>query len=415
MTAIAFWGLTCEPETGYSQLVEQSFRLTNIAIDPKTTAKNGTRVSVSVQSGNNQFTIANLLVGSVEQCVVDLTFSEGEEISFTVVGSATVHLTGNYIMDDIPNEDDDDEDDEDGDEDEEEDEDEDEEIDSDDEDDASGMDVFFNEEGEAVDADGNPIDISELIGDDEDDEEDDEDIDGEDDDDEEAEAEALAEIQKALDKKRKSIESKKSLKKPKIEELPDSDTDAPSENKVATNEKTEVSSAASGDQKKLSKKEKKKLQKQQKEEEKPKAPEKPIEKSTEKTNEKQTDKKQKEKKEDASSQKKVTKHPNGMIIEEVVEGSGPIAKVGSRVGVRYVGKLTNGKVFDSSTTGKPFEFKLGKGEVIKGWDIGVNGMKVGGARKLTIPPALAYGAQGAPPDIPKNATLVFEVKLLTIK
>ncbi|KAJ3187593.1 peptidylprolyl isomerase fpr4 [Entophlyctis luteolus] len=274
------------------------------------------------------------------------------------------------------------------------------------------MDVFFNEDGEAVDADGNLIDISELIGDD--DEDDDDDIAGEDDDDddEEAEAEALAEIQKALDKKRRVADSKKPVKKPKIEELID-DEEGTNEKAPTANEKKDTPAAVSNGDMKWSKKEKKMLQKQLREEQ-PKPSEK-QEKSSEQLNEKQNDKKQKEKKDDSSSQKKVTKHPNGMIIEEVVEGSGPIAKVGSRVGVRYVGKLTNGKVFDSSTSGKPFEFKLGKGEVIKGWDIGVNGMKVGGARKITIPPALAYGAQGAPPDIPKNATLVFEVKLLTIK
>ena len=83
--------------------------------------------------------------------------------------------------------------------------------------------------------------------------------------------------------------------------------------------------------------------------------------------------------------------------------------------VRYIGKLTNGKVFDSNTKGSPFVFRVGGGEVIKGWDVGVSGMNVGGTLKLTIPPALAYGAKGAPPDIPKNAVLEFEVKLLEVK
>jgi len=72
-------------------------------------------------------------------------------------------------------------------------------------------------------------------------------------------------------------------------------------------------------------------------------------------------------------------------------------------------------VFDSNTKGSPFVFKLGAGEVIKGWDLGVNGMNVGGTRKLTIPAPLAYGAKGAAPDIPGNATLTFEVKLLEVK
>ncbi|OAD03603.1 hypothetical protein MUCCIDRAFT_134200, partial [Mucor lusitanicus CBS 277.49] len=90
-------------------------------------------------------------------------------------------------------------------------------------------------------------------------------------------------------------------------------------------------------------------------------------------------------------------------------------KAGQRIGMRYIGKLTTGKVFDKNVSGKPFNFLLGRGEVIKGWDIGVAGMKVGGERKLTIPPALAYGKRGAPPDIPKNATLVFDIKLVTMK
>jgi FK506-binding nuclear protein len=107
--------------------------------------------------------------------------------------------------------------------------------------------------------------------------------------------------------------------------------------------------------------------------------------------------------------------PSGLILEDHVVGKGPQAKSGQKVSVRYIGKLLNGKVFDSNTKGAPFSFKLGKGEVIKGWDVGVQGMHVGGTRKITCPPAMAYGSRGAPPDIPKNATLTFEVKLLQIK
>ena len=77
----------------------------------------------------------------------------------------------------------------------------------------------------------------------------------------------------------------------------------------------------------------------------------------------------------------------------------------------YEGKLkSNGKMFDSQMKGKPFKFRLGSGEVIKGWDVGIAGMKVGGKRRLAIPPPMAYGAKGAPPDIPANSTLIFEVE-----
>lgn len=101
-------------------------------------------------------------------------------------------------------------------------------------------------------------------------------------------------------------------------------------------------------------------------------------------------------------------------IDEMVKGKGPEAVRGKTVEVHYTGWLTDGTQFDSSVGGKPFAFKLGAGEVIEGWDRGVAGMKVGGKRKLTLPPDLGYGAAGAPPDIPANATLVFEVELLAV-
>ncbi|ORX48376.1 hypothetical protein BCR36DRAFT_329362 [Piromyces finnis] len=106
---------------------------------------------------------------------------------------------------------------------------------------------------------------------------------------------------------------------------------------------------------------------------------------------------------------------NGLVIEDITVGTGARAKAGKRVGVRYIGKLAkNGKVFDKNTKGAVFKFNLGKGEVIKGWDLGVNGMNVGGVRRLTIPANLAYGSRGAPPDIPPNSTLIFEVKMMTV-
>jgi hypothetical protein len=107
--------------------------------------------------------------------------------------------------------------------------------------------------------------------------------------------------------------------------------------------------------------------------------------------------------------------PRPLDIKDLAVGKGAAAQAGDKVSVHYVGTLMDGTEFDSSRTrDKPFDFVLGKGKVIKGWDQGVAGMKVGGKRKLTIPPELAYGARGAPPKIPPNSTLQFEVELLGI-
>ena len=106
---------------------------------------------------------------------------------------------------------------------------------------------------------------------------------------------------------------------------------------------------------------------------------------------------------------------SGLIFEDLVTGEGDTAAAGIEVTVHYTGWLTDGKKFDSSKDrNDPFMFPLGAGHVIRGWDEGVQGMKVGGKRKLTIPPALGYGARGAGGVIPPDATLVFEVELLAI-
>jgi len=102
-------------------------------------------------------------------------------------------------------------------------------------------------------------------------------------------------------------------------------------------------------------------------------------------------------------------------IQDLEVGQGAEAVAGKTVSVHYTGTLTDGSKFDSSLDrGRPFSFKLGAGQVIRGWDQGVAGMKVGGKRRLTIPPDLGYGAHGYPPVIPPNSTLIFEVELLGV-
>ncbi|WP_456414897.1 FKBP-type peptidyl-prolyl cis-trans isomerase [Thiolapillus sp.] len=106
---------------------------------------------------------------------------------------------------------------------------------------------------------------------------------------------------------------------------------------------------------------------------------------------------------------------SGLKYDDLEEGTGTEAQAGSQVTVHYTGWLTDGSKFDSSLDrNQPFQFSLGKGQVIRGWDEGVQGMKVGGKRKLTIPSQLGYGAAGAGGVIPPNATLVFEVELLEV-
>ena len=106
---------------------------------------------------------------------------------------------------------------------------------------------------------------------------------------------------------------------------------------------------------------------------------------------------------------------SGLQYWDIKVGTGPEAHNGQNVTVHYTGWLTSGKKFDSSVGGKPFPFHIGAGKVIKGWDEGVTGMKVGGIRQLRIPPELAYGARGYPGVIPPNATLIFDVQLVSVQ
>lgn len=111
----------------------------------------------------------------------------------------------------------------------------------------------------------------------------------------------------------------------------------------------------------------------------------------------------------------MTRTDSGLYYRDTREGDGSTAEPGRTAVVHYTGFFPDGRSFDSSRSGSPYEFPLGQGRVIRGWDEGVAGMRVGGTRKLVIPPSLGYGAEGSGGVIPPNATLVFDVELLELR
>lgn len=111
----------------------------------------------------------------------------------------------------------------------------------------------------------------------------------------------------------------------------------------------------------------------------------------------------------------MTRLPSGLYYEDLEDGSGLGARDGHVLSVYYTGRLTTGERFDANTTGEGYSFQLGRRQVILGWEQGIQGMRIGGKRRLVIPPALGYGQRGFPPAIPPSATLVFEVELLDIR
>jgi FK506-binding nuclear protein len=286
---------------------------------------------------------------------LDITIGENERVYFVVSGTHAIHLTGNYVVD--PSEDD-------------------EEDDEDDYDLPPDMEDVLN---------GDDSELSDEL-------------------DELADMERVKEIDTDEEEAPKLVESgKKGDKKGK--------------KRTAEDAAENLDEMIAKDETKLSKKQQKKLKNNKGE-----AVAAEEKKDGAKTDKKVQFAKNLEQGPTSSAEKAKTaeknatgvKVVNGVTIDDRKLGSGRTAKNGDKVSMRYIGKLTNGKVFDANKKGTPFSFKLGKGEVIKGWDIGIAGMSVGGERRLTIPAHLAYGSRSMP-EIPANSTLVFDVKLLEIK
>jgi len=388
-----FWGVTLDGGKRYSQTVDQSFHISMAAVEASQEfeQKQKNPVSVMIEHDNAEFVLCTLHPGKVYQQPLDLNFTEGEEVALFLNGNGCVHLTGYLIEDD--------------------------QYDQPPYDDDDSME-------ESSDEDVPVLKEAALADDDDDSDEDDDDFDpnillqSDDDDDEEESDEEVDsdEVEAAINAKRKlkAIEQgqKKKMKTSESsdeesEEDDEDDEPVPQLNKSkqskVTPSKSDVPQNGSGDAPSKKKKKKKKKNKDNKTDT-PSTPNTPAAAANAK--------KQGTPSTQAAATKKQVLSGN-ILIEDNKEGHGQVAKPGNKAHVYYIGKLENGKQFDSCEKGKPFMFTLGKDEVIKGWDLGIRGMKVGGRRRITVPPKMGYGKQKMGP-IPKNSTLVFDVELKAV-
>ncbi|TFY64101.1 hypothetical protein EVJ58_g2850 [Rhodofomes roseus] len=378
--AVALWSLEVKPgEDGIASFIPQSdLRITNVALGAELEDENA-RSTVKIhykslaapsddededeededddeeeKEGGAQLVetvLASLTPGKVEQATADLILEEDVEVLFEVVGKNTIYLTGNYIDQTPPGVPFNDESDEEGD---------------------SDLDMEGYDLREvSSDVEINPDELDMLSDDDN-----------------------------------------------RFEEVADDEPAAKPASKKRPRESDAI--ATDVDEEKLSKSQRKKLKKLKAEG--GQAVTTAEETTPADTNgasgpekaEKKGKKEKKEKKEKEKSDKgKEQELSGGIKTVDSKVGDGPKAKNGDTLSMRYIGKLQSGKVFDENKKGAPFRFRLGKGEVIKGWDIGIAGMQVGGERKVIVPPNMGYGSKKSGP-IPPNSTLTFEVKLLKI-
>ncbi|KZT08372.1 uncharacterized protein LAESUDRAFT_712896 [Laetiporus sulphureus 93-53] len=382
--AIALWSLAVKPGGPIEIRTPSDIRITNVALGDSLDDETG-RTSVKLvyhtPSAHDEdedededeekklddvhmTVLCSLTPGKIEQATVDVVLEQDEQYVFELSGKNTVYLTGNYIdqtPDQPPYSDESEEEDYDL-----------REVSSDVEVDVEEVEILSDNEGrfeEVIEG------IEEIV---------------------------TAEVGKK--RPRESMEAEgeltKSQKKKQKKQKAESGKAVPADGEESTPAKVHGKE----------KKEGAKVNKEKKE---------GAKEHVEKKEGAKEDKEKKEKSTKAKASEKTL--TGGVKIRDHKVGSGPAAKKGDTVHMRYIGKLENGQEFDSSKTGPPllkcdpaqFKFRLGKGEVIKGWDVGIEGMQIGGERLLTIPSKMAYGNKKQP-GIPANSTLIFEVKLLKI-
>lgn len=374
-----FWGVTLESGKRYSQVVDTSYHLSMAALEPK---HGGEPVMVMLEHGKAEFLLCTLDQAQTRQVPLDLNFVEGEEVTFFLNGKGTVHLTG-YVTDGLQDDDEDVESSS-GDEEvslpDEEEEEEEEDL---------GMGNAFasrrqiqpkkkaklalvqalnGDDSEEEDPDFDVDQVEDATEDEDNDDNDDNEEDEEDSDDEEPRP---AQLQKRPPLKRPAPMALGRSDKPAAEQTSPGPGDSISKKKRKKNKKARTD-GATGDSDGLQS---------------------PTSGGP------------------AGQGGKAL--PGGVVSTDVRVGSGPVARPGKSVHVYYTGRLANHQVFDSCRSGKAFCFRMGKNEVIKGWETGIQGMKVGGRRRLVIPPGQAYGSTRMG-DIPPNSTLYFDVELKAV-
>ncbi|RUS86127.1 hypothetical protein EGW08_006147 [Elysia chlorotica] len=403
-----FWGVTIDSGKKYSQTVKQAFHVSMAALDLNG-RKNSENVQVMVQHDSSEFLLCTLNDKVLQQSL-DLNFETGEEVAFSLNGSGVVHLTG-YLALDVDDL-------------------EDESFSDSDEGIQHNSAQFDSKKRKNESAGQTPkkvkLSTSDMLddvdsNDDEDDEDvsvalnyleveqysedDDEDIDDEEEDD--IDSDEVDEVLNSTAEKKKTPKLEKSVQKAKGDENKNTpkkqakakDAKTPQQSTPAQNKSESEQPVTPENGESASKKKRKRKKKN-------KGDNSMVSFESDANTPAQTPKTE------TTPKKKVV--AGGTIVEDIKVGHGPEAKPGKMVSVYYVGTLAkNQKRFDSCQGGKPFRFRLNQGEVIKGWDNGVNGMKVGGKRKITVPANQGYGNVKQGP-IPPNSTLVFEVELKAV-
>jgi len=411
-----FWGVTIDAGKRYSQVVKQGFHVSMAALEAQA-KKPSENVQVMLQHESSEYLLCTLHSNLFQQ-PLDLNFVTGEQVAFSLNGSGVVHLTGYLIPDEEP----------------------DFEEESFSESEEEDEDVPFLVESSEADKKGGKrkvavptkvskkIKLSDSVDNDEDDDEDDEDSEEEegfsddfedefedeefvdDDDDEDADISLKNKGQNKTLAKLSESSPKKSEKTPQQGKKAAGDAKSPKQAgetpKTSNGAQTPKTDSTPGSEESSKKKKKKKKKKKNKE---GNVSQNDSLASTSGTTPKSE---QTTPKTEPTPKKRVV--AGGTVVEDLKVGHGPEAKPGKMASVYYVGTLAkSNKQFDSRTDGKPFRFRLNQGEVIKGWDNGVLGMKVGGKRRISVPASQGYGNAKQGP-IPPNSALVFEVELKAV-